>query len=166
MIEAEDAAHVVRRDDAAMPYLRRIWYMAVWSHEVGRHLLRRGIIGEPILLYRGEDGSVSALTDRCPHRFAPLSAGTLEGDTVRCTYHGLALKGATAGHYSLKMQYGTDTEMSGTFEGVGTPEGIAFVRPDGTHVLRASTGEETGLKYLGGKTDCLMVKVGEGYCRN
>jgi hypothetical protein len=75
-------------------------------------------------------------------------------------------KGATGGRYFLKMQYGTDTEMSGTFEGVGTPEGIAFVRPDGNHVLRASTGDETGLKYLAGKTDCLVVKVGEGYCRN
>lgn len=70
--------------------MRWIWYMAASSHEVGRHLLRRRIIGEPILLYRGEDGGVFALTDRCPHRFAPLSAGTLEGDTVRCTYHGLA----------------------------------------------------------------------------
>ncbi len=72
------------------PYLRNAWYMAAWAHEVGRHLLRRRILGQPILLYRGEDEKVAALTDRCPHRFAPLSAGTLEGDTIRCTYHGLA----------------------------------------------------------------------------
>jgi hypothetical protein len=74
-------------------------------------------------------------------------------------------KGATQGHYSLKMQYGTDAEMSGTFDGVGTAEGISFARPDGDQVLGASTGDETGLKYLAGKTDCLKVKVGEGYCR-
>jgi hypothetical protein len=74
-------------------------------------------------------------------------------------------KATAVGHYSLKMQYGTDTDMSGTFEGVGTAEGIAFVRPDGNRVLRPSTGDETGLKYLAGKTDCLKVKDGEGYCR-
>lgn len=74
-------------------------------------------------------------------------------------------KGTAPGHYSLKMQYGTDADMSGTFGGVGTPEGIAFSRPDGDQILRASIGDETGLKYLAGKTDCLKVKDGEGYCR-
>lgn len=74
-------------------------------------------------------------------------------------------KGAGPGRYSLKMQYGTDEAMSGTFEGVSTADGIAFTRPDGDQVLRASTGEETGLKYLAGKKDCLKVRDGEGYCR-
>ena len=72
---------------------------------------------------------------------------------------------AEPGHYQLEMQYGTDADMAGTYEGVGTPEGIAFTRPDGAQVLRASSGDETGLKYLAGKTDCLKVKDGEGYCR-
>ena len=30
-----------------------------------------------------------ALIDRCAHRFAPLSLGTLKGDHVECGYHGL-----------------------------------------------------------------------------
>lgn len=70
-------------------FLRDIWYMAAWSGEIGEALFRRRIIGEPILLYRKTDGSVTALTDRCSHRFAPLSMGTREGDAVRCPYHGL-----------------------------------------------------------------------------
>lgn len=72
---------------------------------------------------------------------------------------------AQAGHYQLQMQYGTDADMAGTYEGVGTPEGIAFTRSDGEQVLRASSGDETGLKYLAGKTNCLKVKEREGYCR-
>jgi hypothetical protein len=74
-------------------------------------------------------------------------------------------KAAEPGMYLLQMQYGTDADMSGSYEGVGTAEGIAFTRPDGNQVLRAASGDETGLKYLAGKTDCLKVKDGEGYCR-
>lgn len=74
-------------------------------------------------------------------------------------------KAAEPGHYQLDMQYGTDADMAGSYQGVGTPEGIAFTRPDGAQLLRAASGDETGLKYLAGKTDCLKVKDGEGYCR-
>lgn len=76
------------------PYLRSRWYMAGWSEEVGEALLRRRILGEPILLFRTADGVATALTDRCPHRFAPLSAGEREGDLVRCPYHGLTFDAA------------------------------------------------------------------------
>lgn len=75
-------------------YLANAWYMAAWSHEVGEALLRRRLLGEPILLYRLGDGSVAALTDRCPHRFAPLSMGTRQGDEVTCPYHGLTFDAA------------------------------------------------------------------------
>ena len=75
-------------------YLTHAWYMAAWSDEVGEALLRRRLLGEPILLYRLEDGSVTALTDRCPHRFAPLSIGTRQGDDVTCAYHGLTFDAA------------------------------------------------------------------------
>ncbi|MGE4429549.1 MAG: Rieske 2Fe-2S domain-containing protein [Sphingobium sp.] len=71
-------------------YLRNAWYMAAWSDEVGdAAMLRRRLLGQPIMLLRRQDGGISALTDRCPHRFAPLSQGTREGDVIRCAYHGL-----------------------------------------------------------------------------
>jgi len=78
------------------PFLANTWYMAAWSDEIGEPLLRRRIAGAPILLYRKADGAVAALTDRCSHRFAPLSMGTREGDMVRCAYHGLGFD--AAGH--------------------------------------------------------------------
>lgn len=80
--------------DGAARYLRNAWYMAGWSDEIGEALLRRRLLGEPILLYRTASGAVAALTDRCPHRFAPLSQGAREGDNVRCPYHGLAFDAA------------------------------------------------------------------------
>lgn len=72
-----------------MTFLKNTWYMAAWSTEVGQGLLRRRLLGEPVVLYRLNDGGVAALIDRCPHRFAPLSLGTREGDTIQCAYHGL-----------------------------------------------------------------------------
>ena len=42
-----------------------------------------------MLLYRGDSGKVTAMNDRCPHRGALLSKGRLEGDAVRCMYHGI-----------------------------------------------------------------------------
>lgn len=76
------------------PFLKNAWYMAAWAHEVDDGLLPRRLLDMPVLLFRKADGSVCALLDRCPHRFAPLSMGSRDGDTVRCAYHGLAFDGA------------------------------------------------------------------------
>ena len=71
-------------------FIRNCWYVAAWTQDLGeRQLISRTIINEPIVMYRTEKGSVVALEDRCCHRFAPLSAGRLEGDDLRCMYHGL-----------------------------------------------------------------------------
>ncbi|MFV0643364.1 MAG: Rieske 2Fe-2S domain-containing protein, partial [Sphingomonadaceae bacterium] len=74
-----------------MTWLRNTWYQAGWADElmVGTPLVRT-LLNEPILLYRQKNGDVAALLDRCPHRFVPLSAGTIEKDIVTCPYHGLA----------------------------------------------------------------------------
>ena len=45
------------------------------------------------MLYRGESGKVVALDDRCCHRAAPLSMGRIEGDDIRCMYHGMKFDG-------------------------------------------------------------------------
>jgi len=70
-------------------FLRNYWYIAAMPDEVGRELLSRWILNEPILLYRNEAGAPVALRDICPHRNLPLSEGVLLGDTIRCGYHGL-----------------------------------------------------------------------------
>ncbi|MEL7893559.1 MULTISPECIES: hypothetical protein [Halomonadaceae] len=73
---------------------------------------------------------------------------------------------AGPGHYLLHMRYGLDADQIGTFEGQATAEGISFNRGDGSQLLRAGDGEATGMKWLLEKEDCLVVKTGEGYCRD
>lgn len=71
-------------------WVKNAWYVAAWTHEIepGR-IQARTIIDQPMVLYATSDGAIVALEDRCPHRFAPLSLGRLEGDHLRCMYHGL-----------------------------------------------------------------------------
>ena len=71
-------------------WVRNAWYVAAWGHEIepGR-IAARTIIDQPLVLYRTEAGELVVLEDRCCHRFAPLSLGRLEGDDLRCMYHGL-----------------------------------------------------------------------------
>ncbi|WP_108262187.1 aromatic ring-hydroxylating dioxygenase subunit alpha [Mangrovicoccus ximenensis] len=69
--------------------VRNAWYVAAWSSEVDGTLRRFTILGDPVLLYRRNDGHVAALEDRCPHRQLPLSMGKRIGDAVQCGYHGL-----------------------------------------------------------------------------
>ncbi len=72
------------------PWIRNSWYVAGWASEVdGGKMLARTILGEALIFYRAKDGSIVAMEDRCCHRHAPLSLGRLEGDAVRCMYHGL-----------------------------------------------------------------------------
>ncbi|MCC6521386.1 MAG: aromatic ring-hydroxylating dioxygenase subunit alpha [Polyangiaceae bacterium] len=65
------------------------WYPAAFSHELRRgKTLAVTFWGEPIALYRADDGSPHALEDRCPHRGIKLSHGSVEGCRLVCLYHG------------------------------------------------------------------------------
>ena len=70
-------------------FLRNYWYVAATDAEIGRKPLGRMILGDPIVLFRAEDGTPVAFEDRCLHRHLPLSMGKLVGDTLQCLYHGL-----------------------------------------------------------------------------
>jgi len=69
------------------------WYMAAWSDELREGMLGRRLFDQPFVFFRKQYGEVVALTDRCPHRFAPLSMGERQGDMIQCPYHGLTFNG-------------------------------------------------------------------------
>jgi 5,5'-dehydrodivanillate O-demethylase len=76
-------------------YLRMFWQPVYCSHE-----LRSGkavpitIMGEQFTLYRGESGDAHLIGFRCAHRGTQLSVGWVEGDCVRCCFHGWMYDGA------------------------------------------------------------------------
>jgi vanillate O-demethylase monooxygenase subunit len=71
------------------PALRRGWHPAAMAVDVGEHPLSVELLGEHWVLVRlPVGGPISAFVDACPHRGAPLSAGTVDGGSLRCPYHG------------------------------------------------------------------------------
>lgn len=67
---------------------RNAWYVAAFSEDIGEKLLSTWVLGEPVVLYRKQDGEAVAVGGRCPHRFYPLGESTRIGDTIQCGYHG------------------------------------------------------------------------------
>lgn len=64
----------------------------------------------------------------------------------------------------LEMQW--DLDNRGTYRGVVTPDGIDFERRGRALRLVHGNGAATELTGLAGKKDCLVVRAGEGYCRD
>jgi phenylpropionate dioxygenase-like ring-hydroxylating dioxygenase large terminal subunit len=69
--------------------VRNVWYVAAWAREVSSTPLARRICDTPVVLFRGQNGKVGALEDRCSHRGLPLAKGRVIGDVLQCGYHGL-----------------------------------------------------------------------------
>src|ERR1051325_9047082 len=75
-------------------YLRRFWQPIYLSDELplGRARPLR-IFGEDFTLYRGQTGAPHLIEFRCAHRRTQLSTGWVEGDNLRCFYHGWTYDG-------------------------------------------------------------------------
>jgi nitrite reductase/ring-hydroxylating ferredoxin subunit len=70
------------------------WYLLCKSREVTRGALKRSIFGREIVLFRGENGRVIAMDNRCAHLGADLSQGRIAGDTISCPFHGWRYDGS------------------------------------------------------------------------
>jgi 5,5'-dehydrodivanillate O-demethylase len=69
--------------------MRRFWQPVYRAKDlpVG-HTKPIRIMSEDFTLYRGESSLPHVLEFRCAHRGTQLSAGWVEGDCIRCAYHG------------------------------------------------------------------------------
>src|ERR671926_500887 len=83
-----DFEHVGPRTLAGR-YLRRFWQPLARAEDVAPGEAKPvRLVGEDFTLYRGEAGTAHVVAYRCAHRGTQLSTGWVEGDCIRCFYHG------------------------------------------------------------------------------
>jgi 5,5'-dehydrodivanillate O-demethylase len=90
----QDYAHI-GPGTLAGRYLRSFWQPVYLSKELPPGRARPvHILGMEFTLYRGESGEPHAVAFRCAHRGTQLSTGWVEGENLRCFYHGWTYNGA------------------------------------------------------------------------
>ncbi len=77
----------IRYVDNQSSALDHSWHVVALSDEIGSDPVQVWLLGKAWLLAR-TPRELLAFEDRCPHRLAPLSAGVVVGDRIRCGYHG------------------------------------------------------------------------------
>lgn len=75
-------------------YLRRFWQPVMRARDLaGGRAKPLEILGEKFTIYRGGGGAPHVTAFACPHRATQLSTGWVEGDALRCRYHGWKFDG-------------------------------------------------------------------------
>lgn len=88
---ADDSADFVHTGPGTLAgrYMRMFWHPVYLARELKpAHAMPIRIMSEDFTLYRGESGTAYAVGFRCAHRGTQLSTGWVEGDFIRCFYHG------------------------------------------------------------------------------
>lgn len=70
------------------------WYPVAKSVEI-KSTMPYGarLLGQKLVLWRGNDGKINCIEDFCPHRGAPLSYGEVHEGNIGCRYHGVIVNG-------------------------------------------------------------------------
>jgi phenylpropionate dioxygenase-like ring-hydroxylating dioxygenase large terminal subunit len=72
----------------ASPALRAAWHPVAEGADITDAPHAVTLLGDRYVVWRTVDGAIVAAPDRCPHREAPLSQGTVSDGVLSCAYHG------------------------------------------------------------------------------
>ena len=85
----------VGRGTPAGELLRRYWHPVAAARELTHEKPIKAvkILSEELVVYRDEQGRYGLVGEHCPHRFASLAFGRVDGEGIRCPYHGWKFDG-------------------------------------------------------------------------
>ena len=76
-------------DTPAGRYLRQFWIPVAMLDDVKPGRAKTiTVMSEKFTLYRGQAGEAHLVAHLCPHRHVAMAIGRVEGDCIRCFYHG------------------------------------------------------------------------------
>ncbi len=67
------------------------------------------------------------------------------------------------GSYEITIQ---DLDGPKKYHGTNKDNQISFERNGNSEIIEASSGADTGMKWLAEKSNCLRTRLGEGWCRD
>ncbi|MFQ4142253.1 aromatic ring-hydroxylating dioxygenase subunit alpha [Chlorogloeopsis sp. ULAP02] len=106
------------------------WYILALSKQLKSNtVLQRTVLGEWLVVFRGDDGKPVALRDRCIHRNSRLSQGKVCQGKIQCLYHGWVY------------------DKTGKVIAVPS-EGENFQATEARRALRYDTREQDGFVYV------------------
>jgi len=151
------------------PALRRAWHAVARSNEVTTTPHPTRLLGEDWVLVRLPDGAggttLAAFVDRCPHRLAPLSAGWVDGTTLRCGYHGWCYDatGACREIPSLNESERVPLRAKATVPAaLSERHGMVFLAPEPPVTELLDVPEADDPAFMHGALEPISARVGAG----
>jgi 5,5'-dehydrodivanillate O-demethylase oxygenase subunit len=144
-------------------FMRQFW-MAVYESDqlpAGRAMPIR-IMGQDYVIFRTQSGVAQVMAQRCPHRGAQMHLGWVQGEELRCVYHGWKFdctgrcteQPAEEPGYNEKVRiktYPTGEHMGLIFAYFGdgeAPQFPPFPEPDGEGVIEVRPSTHVPCNYL------------------
>eukprot|EP01126_Amoeba_proteus_P054362 TRINITY_DN6685_c0_g2_i7.p1 TRINITY_DN6685_c0_g2~~TRINITY_DN6685_c0_g2_i7.p1 ORF type:complete len:186 (+),score=24.38 TRINITY_DN6685_c0_g2_i7:294-851(+) len=85
------------------------WYFVMLSHEIAKGEVKTvRMLGQDVVVYRGQSGRVTVIDAFCPHLGAHLGGGTVVDDNIRCSFHAWEFNCTGT---CVKIPYGREGEM-------------------------------------------------------
>ncbi|MCU1427407.1 MAG: Rieske (2Fe-2S) domain protein, partial [Actinomycetia bacterium] len=127
------------------------------------------LLGNEWALVRLPDGKgatrLAAFADRCPHRFAPLSAGWVDGSSLRCGYHGwcFAADGSCTEIPALAASDRMPPRARATVPaGIVEARGMVFLAPEPPRAPLLQVPEADDDSFMHGALPVIRARVGAG----
>ncbi|MCW3837017.1 Rieske 2Fe-2S domain-containing protein [Sphingomonas canadensis] len=169
--------HLTGADTAMGKLLRSFWQPVGRSEDVQPGRARKlRVMGEDLTLYRGETGTPFLVGGLCPHRLTLLANGWVQGDELRCMYHGWKFDGKgrcterpaelSAGNGHIKVASYPVQEYAGlifAYMGMGEapafelPRKSVFERPGALQFARIETWPCNWLQQVENSMDAVHV---------
>jgi phenylpropionate dioxygenase-like ring-hydroxylating dioxygenase large terminal subunit len=151
------------------PALRRAWHAVARSNEITTVPRTARLLGEDWVVVRLPDGAggstLAAFADRCPHRRAPLSAGSVDGSYLRCGYHGWCFDAAGACREIPSLgasEHVPPRAMATVPAAIAEQYGMVFLAPEPPSTELLDIPEADDPAFMHGALEPISARVGAG----